>query len=158
MAALTASSGTVEPILPLRVEGQDQANLKGEASLQADATVVRAAQTINPTLYPAEWSGPVVVHNHITINIDGTEFREFNKKLDQLLQEMRHSNESAGEAQDQLIAEITAGRTLIRAPKVNRNWIDLLLISPLKYIAEKGGSAAIGKLATSALEWLLKML
>jgi hypothetical protein len=57
---------------------------------------------------------------------------------------------------DQLSAEINAGTTLLKAPKVNRNWIDLLLVKPLKYIAEKGGSAVIGRLATAALEWLLK--
>jgi hypothetical protein len=41
-AALTASSGIVEPPLPLR-EAPVQADLKGDGGLRADATVVRAA-------------------------------------------------------------------------------------------------------------------
>jgi hypothetical protein len=125
----------VEPPLPL----------KGEVS-------------IAPTVYPTELSGLVIVHNHITINIQSVEYQEFSKLIRVLLQDVRRSNEIAGEVRDQLKAEITAGSTLLTAPKVNRDWIDLLLIKPLKYIAEKGGSAAIGKLATAALEWLLKML
>jgi len=119
-----------------------------------------APQAIIPTMYPAEPGGAVVVQNQITINIHSTEFRELNRTLNELLQEMRRSrsNEIAGEVRDQLTAEITAGRTLLTAPKAHRNWIDLLLVKPLKYIAEKGGSAVIGKLATAALEWLFRLL
>ena len=54
--------------------------------------------------------------------------------------------------------EITAGTTLLKAPKTDRTWIDLLLVRPLKYLAEKVGSAVINRLATVALEWLLKLL
>jgi hypothetical protein len=75
-----------------------------------------------------------------------------------LLQEIRRSNEIAGEVRDQLTAEITAGTTLLKAPKTDRTWIDLLLVRPLKYLAEKVGSAVINRLATVALEWLLKLL
>jgi hypothetical protein len=71
---------------------------------------------------------------------------------------MRRSNEISGEVREHLAAEMTAGRTLLKAPKADRTWIDLLLVKPLKYIAEKGGSAVIGKLATAALEWLFKLL
>jgi hypothetical protein len=177
-------SGAIEPILPPRqastnavvdevggtVEpfpaAADQANLKAEEELrpsdETTATVVRAPppQAIIPTMYPAEPGGPIIVQNQITINIHSTEFRELNRTLKELLQEMRRSrsNEIAGEVRDQLTAEITAGRTLLTAPKANRNWIDLLLVKPLKYIAEKGGSAVISKLATAALEWLFKLL
>src|SRR5262249_50577691 len=98
------------------------------------------------------------VQNQITINIHSTEFRKFEAKLDELLEAIRRSNEISGEVRDQLKAEITAGRTLLKAPKVDRGWIDLLLMKPLKYIADKGGSAVIGKLATAALDWLLKLL
>jgi hypothetical protein len=115
-------------------------------------------QPIIPTVYPAEPDGAVTVYNQITINIQSTDFRKFETTLDELLEAMRRSNEIAGEVRDQLTAEITAGRTLLKAPKADRNWIDLLLLRPLKYIAEKGGSAVIGKLATAALDWLFKLL
>jgi hypothetical protein len=70
--------------------------------------------------------------------------------------ELRKSNEMAGEVRDQLIAELTAGRALISAPKSARKLIDLLLIGPLQYIADKAGSAAIGALATAATLALAK--
>jgi hypothetical protein len=36
--------------------------------------------------------------------------------------------------------------------------IDLLLVRPLKWLAERAGSAVIGKLAGDALELLLRLL
>jgi hypothetical protein len=115
-------------------------------------------QAIIPTVYPAEPSGAVIVQNQITINIHSTDFRKFETKLDQLLEAIRRSNEISGEVREQLRAEITAGRTLLTAPKTDRTWIDLLLVRPLKYLSEKVGSAVISKLATDALGWLLKLL
>jgi hypothetical protein len=121
-------------------------------------TVPVPPQPITATLYPGEPSGTVIVQNQITINIQSTEFRELNKKLDALLEAIRRSNEISGEVREQLKAEITAGRTLLTAPKTDRTWIDLLLVRPLKYLSEKVGSAVISKLATDALGWLLKLL
>jgi hypothetical protein len=161
IAAATGSSGIVKPILPPS-ERQDQAKFSGGI---ADGALSESGQlpslppvAITPTVYPADWSGSVIVQSQITINIQSDEYRKFNNLIGQLLEEMRRSNAIAGEARDQLITEITAGTTLITAPKADRNWIDLLLVRPLRYIAEKAGGAVIGKLAGDALEWLLKML
>ena len=126
--------------------------------LRDQAAPVPVTAEAHPTVYPAELSGGVTVQNQITINIRSTDFQKFEAKLDELLEAIRRSNEISGEVRDQLKAEITAGRTLLKAPKVDRNWIDLLLVKPLKYVIEKGGSAVIGKLATAALDWLFKLL
>jgi hypothetical protein len=56
-------------------------------------------QPITPTIYPAEPSGSVIVQNQITINIQSIGFREFNELIGELLQEMRRSNEIAGECE-----------------------------------------------------------
>jgi hypothetical protein len=151
--------GTPQGPIPLRDQTPVEPEAPDDHTEPAPVASVTEA-TPRPTFYPAEPGGPIIVQNQITINIHSNEFREFNKTLNELLQEMRRfrSNEIAGEVRDQLAAEIAAGTTLLKAPKVDRSWINLLLVNPLKYIAEKGGSAVIGKLAATALDWLLKLL
>ena len=78
--------------------------------------------------------------------------------IEALFGELRQSKEISGEVRDQIISELRAGRELLHAPKPQRDLIDLLLVKPLKWVAEKSGSAIIGKLAKDALEWLLRML
>jgi hypothetical protein len=56
-----------------------------------------------------------------------------------------------------LTAEITAGRSLLASPKADARLIDLLLMRPLKWLAEKASSAIISKLALDALELLAKL-
>jgi hypothetical protein len=56
-----------------------------------------------------------------------------------------------------LAAEIEAGTAIAKSPKPDRKMINLLLIRPLKYVAERAGSAIISKLATAALELLFKL-
>jgi hypothetical protein len=133
-------------------------NIAAIASSTTQTVPVPPPQPITPTVYPGEPSGTVIVQNQITINVHSTDFRKFEAKLDELLEAIRRSNEISGEVRDQLKAEITAGRTLLKAPKADRTWIDFLLVRPLRYLAEKVGSAVISKLATDALEWLLKHL
>lgn len=82
----------------------------------ADATVVPAPVMIVPTIYPSDPAAPIVVHNYITINVQAAGFREFAANLDVLVRLLRQSNEIAGETRDQLVAEITAGRTILTAP------------------------------------------
>ena len=114
--------------------------------------------TIAPTLYPADRSGVVVVNNYITINFNSVEARQLNAKLDDILQALDQSNTVAGPARDQAKSEIEAGKSLLSAPKANRDWIKLLLINPLKWLAEKAGSAVLQKLAVDALFLLTKLM
>jgi hypothetical protein len=112
--------------------------------------------SIVPTSYPQEPSGPITVQNHITIN--GADFHEFEAKMNEVLAELRKSNEIAGEVRDKVVAEMNAGMTILKSPKPDPRVIDLLLIRPLKYLGDKGGGAAIGALATMALAVLLRMM
>jgi hypothetical protein len=111
---------------------------------------------ISPTHYPDDPSGQIVVENHITINFDSPEFRHFSATMTELLAEVRQSNVIAGEVRDQLIAELKASRTILESPKPSRSLLQLLLVRPLRYIAEKGAGAVIGKLAAAALGALEK--
>src|SRR5262249_38931543 len=94
--------GTPEGPLPLRA--QTPAQLRAADVIAPAPTLERVPSfsvneaTPQPTLYPTEPGGTVIVHNQITINIHSTDFREFNKTVGELLQELRRSrsNEIAG--------------------------------------------------------------
>jgi len=134
------------------------AHIEQPQAIELSMSATRATVPIVPTLYPGDASGTVAVQDHISINVQSTEFQEFSAKMDELISELKKSNMIAGEVRDQLIAELTAGRTLLSAPKPDRKMIDLLLVKPLMYIADKAASAAIGALAALAVGKLLGML
>ncbi len=157
----------VPPPPPPVIENQDirltggstSIRLTGGSTLSVDMQVIRATIPIVPTLYPGEPTGTVLVQNHITINVDSTEFREFSAKVDEVLTELRRSNEfagAAGQVRDQLLAEITAGMAILQSPKPDPKLIDLFLKRPLLYIADKGAGVVIGAAATAALALLGK--
>jgi hypothetical protein len=122
-----------------------------------ETSVIRAAIPIIPTLYSGEPSGGITVQNYITINVRTAEFIELNNKLNELLGLLRRSNEISGEARDQLIAEIKAGRALLEAPKADPKLLDILLKRPLMFIGKTGSGAIIGVTATAALALLGKV-
>jgi hypothetical protein len=93
--------------------------------------------------------------------LTSTVHREFcppGAKFDQLLHEMRRSNEIAGEPRDQLVAEMRAGRALLEAPRPDPKSIEILLIRPLEWKGEKGGRAILGALAVEALHLLQQLM
>jgi len=118
----------------------------------------QSAVTIVPTIYPDQPSGVVIVQNYITINVHSGEGQQFLSKFDELIEELKRSNQIAGEARDQAIREMTAGTELLSAPKVDRNLIDLLLVKPLRWLIEKAGAAVVGKLASDVLDTLLRLM
>jgi hypothetical protein len=83
--------------LPLRLETGQQASVAIE--------VVRATVPIVPTLYPEEPGGAVIVHNHITVNINGADFAEFSAKIDELLVCIGGSNEMSPEVRAKTAGE-----------------------------------------------------
>jgi hypothetical protein len=58
---------------------------------------------------------------------------------------------NSGEVRDQLVSELRAGSEIITASKPQRDLVDVLLLKPLKWLAEKSGSAMVSKLAADAL-------
>ena len=156
-AAVQSTQGVTEP-LPAPLEGRIDTRLQGVSGMRAEAVVIPAPVPITPTVYPDSPQGTITVQNHITINIQSAEFSRFDKNLEALIGELLGSNEISGEARDQLVCELWAGREIIGAPKPQRDLIDLLLVRPLKWLIENSGSAMVSKLAGDALVWLIKML
>jgi hypothetical protein len=74
--------------------------------------------------------------------------------MKELLGELRQSNMIAGEVREQLAGEMEAGTKILTAPKADPKMIDILLVRPLKYIAEKAAGSIISKVALAALEAL----
>jgi hypothetical protein len=172
--AVRSTTGIIEPPLPLmnnnvfisspqerptEPSSVMRAGVTDSPIAGAESTVRPEIITITPTTYPVDpTGGRLVVHSHITINVRSPEFRASDAKLDELIAELRRSNEIAGETRDQLVAEISAGRTILKAPEPDQKLIELLLLKPLRYLADKAGSAVIGGLAVEALHLLLRLL
>jgi hypothetical protein len=90
--------------------------------------------TVLPTPYPANLTGPLVVPDYLQVDTKSKEFREFNKRLDKIIELLGKSNAIAGDTRQQLIAEIKAGRELLASPRPNRGLVILLLQNPLRRI------------------------
>jgi hypothetical protein len=148
--AATLSGGSISEPLPIAA---------AERGAEANFTVVVSEPPVSvvSTVYPTEPGGAVLVQNHITINVNTTEFRQLNSKLDELIGLLRSSNEISGDTRNQLIAEITAGKILLTAPKSNAALIDLLLKRPLTFIAKQVAGTVIGRIAGAALALLGKL-
>jgi hypothetical protein len=134
-----------------------QSTFAGTGGLNADAQIIPAPVPVTPTVYPDQPDGTVIVQNHITINIQSVEFRDFNANVGKILDALPSLNTLSPEVRDQLRAEISAGKALLTAPKPHPTLIELLLKRPLLYIAEKAGGALISKVAVAALELLGKI-
>ena len=156
-AALQSTRGVTEPP-PAAVAAPQGGEAQFGGVGHTGIDTIQFAAPISPTFYTEGPQGTVIVQNHVTINIQGVEFREFDKDMKALIGELRRSNEISGEVRDQLLSELRAGSEIITGPKPQRGLIDLLLVRPLKWLVDKSGSAIIQKLALDALEWLLKML
>jgi hypothetical protein len=123
--------------------------------------IVTSPVPITPTIYPASPDGKIIVHNHITINIESVEFGQFDSVMEELVTKLLAggSNEISDDVRAKLLSEMTAGRELLEGPKPSRDLIDLLLVRPLKWLEDKAGGAAIWRaLAVEALRLLSKMM
>jgi hypothetical protein len=148
---------TPEAPLPLNARLRSLAPSAAEMSSGlTEPVVVPEPVSIAPTIYPHDPGGTITVQNYITINT--RKFRAFEDKMSQLLAEMGKSNVIAGEVRDKLNAEIGAGMTILKSPKPDRRVIEVWLLQPLCYIADKALGAVTGKLAASALVMLIKMI
>jgi len=138
---------------PSTVEGGARGMAAAFGGMQG--TVSPAAIPINQTVYSAE---TVIIQNSITINVGDPDVRELKNTLGRLVAAIEGCNELSAEVRNQLRAEITAGKALLEAPKVERNAIQLYLLNSLRWIGEKVAAVIVTQLATRGLELLLKLL
>ncbi|MFZ0150683.1 MAG: hypothetical protein WAM72_20550 [Xanthobacteraceae bacterium] len=153
-AAMESATGEVAPLLPLDPAPH---TVEKPSVGEPPPTLEVERVTIVPTPYPDDPKAPLLVHGYISINVWSAEFRKSDANLVELIRLLRESNEIAGDTRDQLIAELTAGRVMLTAPKADRNLLEILLIIPLKYLADRAGSAVMGAVADEALHLLLQM-
>jgi hypothetical protein len=169
------ASGETAPVPPIpgagtapvhvALEGRASAGLRSGSDMGVQSgfsgaeTVTRAAVPVVPTVYPESPNGKtVIVQNFVTINIHSKEFRELDARLEAVFDALRGNNDLSPEVKGQLLAELKAGRQILEAPKPERNLVDLLLVRPLQWAAEKAGSVAFGDLAKRALDFLLGLI
>jgi hypothetical protein len=124
---------------------------------EATGTVERPL-TIHPTIYPQPPGTTVIVINALTINVSSKDYRETKRAIAAVIEAVRGSNELPAEVRNQLTSEMKAGVEVLSAPKADRNLVDLLLVRPLRYVAEKCASVAVAELAKAALKALAKLI
>ena len=155
----SASQRKLSPAVQSKVgEVSPSPALLGISTTSPEIIVIPAPIPITPTVYPDSPQGTVIVENYITINAQSVQ--NFNIQMDALVKQLQFggSNEISGDVCAQILSEITAGRALLEGTNPSRDLIDLLLVRPLKYLAEKAAGAIIGTLAGQALVALLKMM
>jgi hypothetical protein len=123
-------------------------------SLSLTITINPEPVTVVPTPYPADPTGPLVVPDYLRVDTTSKEFREFNKRLDKIIELLAKSNAIAGDTRQQLIADIKAGREILASPRPNRALVALLLERPLKFIAEAVAAGLIADQTIQALHYL----
>lgn len=167
--AVRSTVGEVKPPVALRAEGLTArapsldkvpafATFGGAGGMSAAAFVQPQPIPVVPTIYPDTPEGPIVVHNHITINVNSPAFIRFDGNIGSIIRNLSSSNIVVGEARDKIISELTAGMAVIKGPKPSREQIELLLVRPLMWLAEKVAVAAISTLVGDALHYLMPIL
>jgi hypothetical protein len=118
--------------------------------------------SVAPTVYPQDPGGAIAGgQNHVTINLNihGGDFRKFKGTIVDLREALLGANAFGPEVRQQVITEISAGAALLEAPKIDRGWIDLLLIRPLTWLSTlPEAGERIAQLALVALDLLNKMI
>jgi hypothetical protein len=118
--------------------------------------------SVAPTVYPQDPGGAIAGgQNHVTINfnISGGDFRKFKGVTVDLREAVRGANAISPEVRQQVIAETSAGAELLEAPKIDRGYIELLLIRPLTWLSTLAGAGErVAELALVALDLLNKMI
>ena len=91
----------------------------------------------------------------VSLDHNSKEYRTTVEVLDAVIDEVRKSNEYGDkdpQDRDQRVAELEAGKRLLEAPKVSVNAIQAVIITTLAYLAMKFADAAIGNLASQAID------
>ena len=122
-----------------------------EAQSKPDTRPVGSSFVLDTsTLAEAPASDRVVQLDH-----NSKEYRIAVEALDAVIDEVRKNNEYGDkdlQDRDQRVAELEAGKRLLEAPKVSVNAIQAVIITTLAYLAMKFADAAIGNLASQAID------
>jgi hypothetical protein len=114
--------------------------------------------SIVPTNYPQVLPDTIVApRDHFTLDHHGKGFVELQATIQDLVVELRRSNEISGEVGEKLAAELKAGLAILASPKADPKMIHLLLGAPLKFIGKAAGGAVVGYLAVKALQQLMTL-
>jgi hypothetical protein len=161
ISKITSGATKAHPELKSALEDQESkisnipAHLDGEVRGYAESDK-GSSVLVAPTIYPLAPHSTVIVANSLSLTISAQEVANFKGTINQLLSSLKSSNEIAGDVRQQIEREILAGVEIVQSPKPNKRLLEILLLRPLRYIAEKAAGASIGHMAVAALEWLAR--
>lgn len=90
----------------------------------------------------------------VQVNQDAAQVQEISEKLEALEKAVRETNEfgdNSPEDRARIVAELAAGRELIKAPKVRLSAVKTVIMQCLGWLAKHFAEAAIGVLATALM-------
>jgi hypothetical protein len=82
-------------------------------------------------------------NGHVIVVVDAAIAAMVAEKIGEVLDQLRGSNELASDTKRELTGDLKAGIEVIRSERANRSYVELLLLRPLQWIAEKFSGAAM---------------
>jgi hypothetical protein len=79
-------------------------------------------------------------------------------RLDELILQLAQSSKIDNVKRDQLVAALRAGRQYLFAPRARRDFVDDLVVRPLRRIAKLAPSEQYSAIANEFLGWLLRAI
>jgi hypothetical protein len=93
----------------------------------------------------------------ITIDVQGGALKDADKRLDELVYHLRASGSMKLANKDQLAAKLSAAQRYLQVPRAKRNFLDELLVRPLKRIVKDKPSALATARASELLTWFRQL-
>ncbi|QDC10175.1 hypothetical protein FHY55_13365 [Oceanicola sp. D3] len=94
----------------------------------------------------------------VRIDHNAPEVKEITDGLDEIATQISKSNSLKGDVKEFVPAELSAGRQLLRGSLLRVKAALEVIVSPLKYLAEKFLDAGVGQLAAAILALILALL
>ena len=95
------------------------------------------------------------------VTIDHNQRTQFDSQIEEIATSIEKSNsirDELGDDADRIVAELTAGRALLKVDTARISALIAVLLKPLRYLSDKFADGAIGALAAALVIELLKLI
>jgi hypothetical protein len=109
-------------------------------------------------LYYDGWDRKIRSKLMTGLDISTNDFHSADGRLDELIHLLPQTREIPEPKRQKLTPYLSAGRQLLRAPIIERDLWERLLLRPLQEIVIEAPATNIGKIANEVLGWLIAVL
>ena len=126
----------------------------GWMTLALQGLVERGIETVAP-------DGEAIPASDRIVTIDDNQRHALEEQIEEIASAIVKSNsvrEEIGDDADRIVAELTAGRALLKVDRARISALVAVLLKPLRFLAQKFAEGAIGALAGALIVELLKLI